>query len=485
MSEQSTTEEHVQETVTPAAQPSTVAPTQDDPFVAGSSERIGGPLTRRWLPHSEAPIGWWNPIRALIAIGAVTYLIGIFQKVPCIASSWASPDRYLTMCYSDIPPLYALRGFSSGVFPYISDPLPGQEQLEYPVLTGMFMQIGSWLTPVFGNGGQGFFTANVIMLFVCFVVAIVATAKTVPTRPWDAALLAAAPCVALNATINWDMLAIALTAVAILLWARRNPVAAGIFLGLAAAAKFYPFLLFGPILVVCWRTKNMKAFWQSLAGGIGAWLVINIPFMLINFEGWFTFYSFSSERGQDFGSVWMMLSTIGIKIPADALNILAMGLFLVLCLGIAILGLKAPKTPRLAQLAFLVLAAFILTNKIYSPQFVLWLIPLAALARPRWRDFLIWQAGEVFYFASIWLYLAFVEGAKGFNGQWYAVGIFVHLAATTYFCIMIVRDILNPEHDPKKATDASEAATGSGPEGAEESAKLEEAALREELTYRV
>lgn len=475
MSVQSAAEEgNASPKATPVAPPSTVAPTQEDPFVRNSSERIGGPLTRRWLPHSEAPIGWWNPIRALIAIGAVTYLLGILQKLPCINSGWASPDRYLTMCYSDIPPLYALRGFSSGMFPYISTPLPGQEQLEYPVLTGLFMQIGSWLTPVFGGGGQGFFTANVIMLFVCFVVAIVATAKTVPNRPWDAALLAAAPCVALNATINWDLLAIALTAVAMLLWARKNPVAAGIFIGLAAAAKFYPFLLFGPILILCWRTKNMKAFWQSLAGGIGAWLVINIPFMLVNFDGWFRFYSFSSERGEDFGSPWMLLSTIGIKVPPDTLNLLAMGLFLAICLGIAILGLKAPITPRLAQLAFLVVAAFILTNKIYSPQFVLWLIPLAALARPRWRDFLIWQAGEIFYFASIWLYLAFVEGAKGFNGAWYAIGIFVHLAATTYFAIMIVRDILDPEHDPKREIELEPGES----EG-------EEPELREELAYRV
>lgn len=381
-------------------------------------------------------------------MGALTFTLGIIQKIPCISSGWASPERYVTMCYSDIPPLYALRGFSHGVFPYISQPLPGQEQLEYPVLTGLFMTVANWLTPLFGGSGTGFFAANVVLLAGCFFVAIVATAKTVRSRPWDAAILAAAPCVALTATINWDLLAIALTSVGLMFWSRKNPALAGVLIGLAAAAKFYPFLLFGPLLILCWRTKKMQACWQALAGAVGAWLVVNLPFMLINFDGWFHFYSFSSTRGQDFGSLWMLLSNFGVTIPAKSLNYVAMGLFLVLCAGIAILGLRAPTKPRLAQLCFLVVAAFLLTNKVYSPQFVLWLIPLAALARPRWRDFLIWQTGEIIYFGAIWLYLAQMDNATGINESWYAVGILIHFVATSYFVGMVIRDILHPEHDP-------------------------------------
>ena len=68
--------------------------------------------------------------------------------------------------------------------------------------------------------------------------------------------------------------------------------------------------------------------------------------------------------------------------------------------------LTTRRRPRLAQIAFLVIAAFALSGKVYSPQYVLWLVPLAAMARPRWQDFLIWQAGEVVYFAAIWWHLA-------------------------------------------------------------------------------
>ena len=114
------------------------------------------------------------------------------------------------------------------------------------------------------------------------------------------------------------------------------------------------------------------------------------------------------------------------------------------------LTLYAPRRPRFAQLAFLVVALFILTNKVYSPQYVLWLMPLAALARPRWRDFLIWQACEVMYFLGIWLYLAYTgndDKHQGLPLEGYQLAIVLHLLGTLYLCAVVVRDILMPERD--------------------------------------
>jgi uncharacterized membrane protein len=106
---------------------------------------------------------------------------------------------------------------------------------------------------------------------------------------------------------------------------------------------------------------------------------------------------------------------------------------------------------------FLVVAAFLLTNKVYSPQYVLWLIPLAVLARPRWRDFLIWQAGEVVHFVGIWMLLAGYppgrpERALGEDG--YGLTVAAHVVATLWLCAVIVRDVLRPEQDPVRAVTA-------------------------------
>jgi uncharacterized membrane protein len=48
---------------------------------------------------------------------------------------------------------------------------------------------------------------------------------------------------------------------------------------------------------------------------------------------------------------------------------------------------------------FLVVAAFLLTTKVWSPQYSLWLVPLLALARPRWRMALLWQFCEI----AVWI----------------------------------------------------------------------------------
>jgi uncharacterized membrane protein len=119
------------------------------------------------------------------------------------------------------------------------------------------------------------------------------------------------------------------------------------------------------------------------------------------------------------------------------------------CVAVLLIGLAAPTTPRFAQLGFLIVAGFLLVNKIYSPQYVLWLLPLAVIARPRWRDLLIWQAGELAYFAAIWWQLGgYLTPAAGDDAPFYWLGIVLRVTALLYLVGMVVRDVLNPEHDP-------------------------------------
>jgi uncharacterized membrane protein len=101
-------------------------------------------------------------------------------------------------------------------------------------------------------------------------------------------------------------------------------------------------------------------------------------------------------------------------------------------------------------LLFLVLAAFVLTNKVYSPQYVIWLLPLAVLARPKWRDLIIWQIGQIVYFMAIWWHLIdyVTEEARFLNVEAYSGAVLIHVGATVFLCVMVIRDIYRPEHDP-------------------------------------
>ena len=429
-----------------------VVPSREDPVVRASTPLIGGPLGRFATVGAG---GFWTPVRILILLSTLAYMVGALLDWPCMSNGWASPDRYEHLCYSDIPPLYGGRGFAEGFLPYLQTP-PNGEVLEYPVLTGVFMQIAAWLTKallvIAPNAAPSltFFVVNVIMLFPFLLMTVVSASRIVKARPWDAAMIALAPTIILAGTINWDLIPIGLVMWSLLLWSRKTAFWAGIILGLAVAAKFYPIVLLGPWFLLCLRAGKLRDFGKLFAGTAIAWFAVNLPFMIGNFHNWAHFYEFSQTRGQDWGSIWYAITLWGLpQIPPAMLNMVATGSFLLLCVGIAALILFAPKRPRLIPMLFLVVAAFAVTNKVYSPQYVMWLVPLAVLARPKWRDFLIWQAAELTYFVAIWWYLAGygIEGAKGMTPQWYAFFTFVHVLGTAWFAGLIVRDALIPEDD--------------------------------------
>jgi uncharacterized membrane protein len=432
-----------------------VLPTAQDEVAAAGSELIGGPAGRRAVPGR----GWWTPVRVIALVTIGMFALGMVQKLPCYDDGWfyGPTTQYTHACYSDIPHLYNARGFADGLVPYferIPEELSDMEYLEYPVLTGLFMEVAAWLTPGSSSDPrpeQIYWLVNSGMLMACAVIIAVCVTRIHRNRPWDGLLVALAPALTLTATINWDLLAGALVCAALLMWARSRPLSAGVLLGLATAAKFYPVLLLGPLLLLCWRARRWRAFAQAAAGAVVAWLAVNLPFILGAREGWEKFYDFSRERPVDYGSPWLVLvQRTDISLSPDTVNLYATALVFAGCLALAALALLAPRRPRLAQLSFLVVALFIVTNKVYSPQYVLWLIPLAVLARPRWRDFLIWQTCEVLYFLGIWMYLAYTgsDSQQGLPPGGYQLAILVHLAGTLYLCVLVIRDVLRPEHDP-------------------------------------
>ena len=412
-------------------------------------------------------------MRVLLVMVTLTFALGMVQKAPCAADAWQNGTvRYTQMCYSDIPYLYSGRGFAEGFPPYL-DNGGRYEYLEYPVLTGAFAYGATLVThTLFGTpdtAGESvdqvasnpqvqdnivpFTAVNAVLLFVCALVAVWALAGVHRRRPWDAALFALAPALPLAALINWDLLVVALLATALLAWSRSRPVLAGVLLGLGTAAKLFPLFVLGPLLVLCLRAGRMREFRLALAGAAVAWLVTNVPVALANFAGWAQFWTFNADRGADLGSLWYAWSLTGHTVSPTTVNVGSWVLFTLACGAVAVLGLVAPRRPRLPQLAFLVVAAFLLVNKVYSPQYVLWLLPLAALARPRWRDLLIWQAGEIIYFGAIWLHLSgdFAPAASDSVPVPYILAILVRVAAQLWLVGMVVRDILQPWNDPVRA----------------------------------
>jgi len=230
-------------------------------------------------------------------------------------------------------------------------------------------------------------------------------------------------------------------------------VLSGVLIGVGTAIKLYPLFLLGALLVVCIRRGRLPAFTASAVAATASWLLVNAPAMVFGFERWKVFWTFNDDRGADLGSIWLVWQQMGHTVTPALINAASAGFFVAVCVGVLVLGLRAPRTPRIAQLAFLVVVGFLLVNKVYSPQYVLWLLPLAILARPRWRDVLIWTAGEVFYFGCVWLYLGgwTASASSGEPDRFYWLAIGVRMAAELYFAALVVRDVLNPWQDPVRA----------------------------------
>ena len=116
------------------------------------------------------------------------------------------------------------------------------------------------------------------------------------------------------------------------------------------------------------------------------------------------------------------------------------------CAAIAYIALTAPVRPRVAQLAFLVVAAFLLTNKVWSPQFSLWLVPLAVLALPHRRILLAWMTIDALVWVPRMLYL-YGEQNKGLPEQWFTTTVLLRDIAVVVLCALVIRQIYRPQLD--------------------------------------
>lgn len=414
------------------------------------------PLARlRSARHADRGI-----ILTLLIITALAAVVAVLTKQYCRVNGWHGADQHLHLCYSDFSELFGTRGLADRLFPFYTG-LPQDQAMEYPALQAVIAGLTAWAIPGTGftPGRQlAYFDLNSLLSFVCWGV-IVALVATMARRPKDALLVALAPGIILTSTLNWDLWAVLLCVLALWAFARRHVVLAGVFIGLGTAAKLFPLFLLGAVLVVCWRSGKWRVFITTTVTVLITWLVVNVPFMLTAFTEWSRFYTFSGDRDVSFSSMWLALAWTGLS--GKAFGTLANLCFGLLCLGIAWAGLTAPKRPRMAQLAFLIVAAFILTNKVYSPQFVMWLIPLYVLATPRWKSFWWWQAAEVYHWAAVWFESAMIN-AGGYGAAadtainlWYGTGIAAHMVAVVLICVRILKDMRHPEQDPVRAAGES------------------------------
>jgi len=371
--------------------------------------------------------------RALLALTILAALLSFTKFSHCEGTNWATPDQYIHACYSDLPSLFGERGMVDNKWPYASD----TNAVEYPVLTGLVMYATSFLA----HSPISYFNFNAFLSALLFIGLIFIVYRIKPEFTY---LLPVAPAMVASLYINWDLWAIITMMLAIYWFDRKQYTYSSLALAVSISTKFMPVFLLLPILFILWRSNQIRELVKYALTTIAIWLAINLPFALTTPTGWWRFYKLNMEREADWGSLWLAFSQLGLGLAN--LNYLAILLLLIGLTSFVIFLFELKNTPTLASVAFIVLAIVMIASKVYSPQYVLWLTPLAVIALTNKKDlhaFWIWQIAETLYHVAIWQHLALFTGAKfGLQEGAYATITLIRIAATIYLAWVLIKRAL-------------------------------------------
>jgi len=357
----------------------------------------------------------------------VTCLIGWWFKAHC-GAYWIDNAQYITGCYSDALPFWGLRGVSAGDVPYF------QARMEYPVLTGALIWVEGAITRLGGaRADAGDFVMVVSAGNAALAFAVLALFRRAGVSRARQYAWAAAPPLILYVGHNWDMLAVALAVAAALAARSGATISAAALAALGVAAKLFPILLL-PLLGLGAlfdtgrdrRGRLIHAAMLTLVA-IASWGLVNILPATLAHQNWAEFYRFSGARAGTAASVWEILAqATGWPRDVATRNLWSAASFVVGAGAILAIGWR--RHGAQGWLLFTpILAWFLLTSKVYSPQFDLWLYPMLLLTTRRLWPIAWFALGDVTaYFVEFWWFagittprhIALAAGLRGAAMLW-------------------------------------------------------------------
>jgi uncharacterized membrane protein len=325
----------------------------------------------------------WRLVAAIVAATALTCGVGIGVRM-------ALCNR---PCTSDLPRLYAHRGIRPGAAPYVD------RNLEYPVLIGDAF----WVATFVARSPRSFFLVTASASTVLAMLTAGLLALRYGRRAWYFAL---APPLALYASANWDLFAVAPAVGGLIASELGLDLTAGVLIGVGAAAKLYPGVFLVPLVAARLRARDRRGAVRIIAGALGALAALNLPVLALSVRGWLYPLRFQSRRTATWGSLWHYAVRTPALHPwigsATARSLENVGAVAVVVAGLAAVGWAVWRGLLGAVAgAAVATAVFLLANKVWSPQYDLWLVPFfVMLALPR-RDYFAWVALDAAVFAFV------------------------------------------------------------------------------------
>lgn len=289
------------------------------------------------------------------------------------------------------------------------------------------------LPSLVADSPNGYRAAFEVLMLVCgAVAAAVVGFLTTPAR----ALLAALAPLALGPVVlsRFDLWPAMLSVLALWAVAAGRRRAAGAALGLAFAAKLYAAVLVPLAVVYVWRREGRRAAVELAAWTATAAALVFLPFVIVAPAGIWSSVSGQASRPLQIESLGASLllaahQAWGLTIEQvnshgsdnlsgllpDALAVVQGVLVPLSLLAIWIAFARGEATrERLLRYAAASVCAFIAFSKVFSPQFLIWLIPLVPLVR-RWSAQALLVAALVL--TQLWFPSRYLDLAWGFDAR--------------------------------------------------------------------
>ena len=258
----------------------------------------------------------------------------------------------------------------------------------------------------------GYSTSFAVLMFACGVGCLLASVLVLdavgagPARALLALGLVAVAPLALGTLYDtrFDLWPVALTLGALAALLRRRPGLAGLLLGVAVAAKLWPLVLAPIGLAYLWRRLGRHAAFVAALSFVLAAALCIVPFAVLAPHG--VWHSLTSQlrrplQVESLGSSLLMaahhlgglsLTTVtthgsqnlaGSLPDAAAAASTALQIVLLLGIWIAFASRPEPSGESVLLACAATIAVLVAFGKVFSPQFLIWLVPLVPLVRGR------------------------------------------------------------------------------------------------------
>lgn len=458
-------------------------------------DEVGSPRANGRVAGTAARLGRLALV-VVVALCGITLVLGYINKDRCTGPEFddfgrSAPEydqrRYQDVCYSDIQQLWIGREIDRHVFPYVNGELNEEGRpiggvVEYPVLTGVVI----WASAVFAHTDADFLLLSALVLAPFGLLTAWMLARL---GRWRSLLWSIGPPLVLYAFHNWE-LPVVLCAVAAFYvvhrgWGRRGldrplvqrATAAAVLLGLGFTFKVYPAIFVLPLMLYvltggrggrefAGRAVDRALDWVGALRiafvAVGTAIAVNLPFMLIGFDGWRASFAFQLERKADIttNSIWFW----GLRPDSDPDNepvqeligllspTLMMISFVVAC-AIGWVRYQKEGTYPWLPVSAAMLCGFLLLHKVHSPQYTLWLIPMFVLLRIRWGWIVAYLAADLAMGIGIfrWYYEIYGGGQgdiyEGLAAQSVMVGVWGRAALLIglFFAFLTARSTVDEE----------------------------------------